>query len=433
MHAPAPAADQLQLTDVQIGRVLRAARLDLGLDTETAGRICGYSASTVSRWENGKRRWTLDDLAKVAAHFQVPRAAVGLADPADSPVPPVARRRGVGQTEPMKRRAFIAATLSAVSAATLGSRPAAADETGIEQALFGTNDADPVALRLLAGRVAAAEHDLEAARLAELDRRLPALLRSTDATWKAAAGTEAQTAASLLSRALSVTAQQQIRLSRETVASVAAERAARSADAANDPLAAAEAARNQAVVLRRTGSPLADQVMVDAAERLRADTALATAAAAGKYAQILASAAYTCAGRDDRSGAADCLEAAQGALAGHAVTPHLNRADLAVYVVSCDRVLGDHGAALHHAQDVELGAVSSLHEQGRLWQDVAIAAYGRGRIDRALDALAELDSAAPQYLNHRPWARDLVDDLLHTREGGGAPLLQRLAAQLQLS
>jgi len=46
--------------------------------------------------------------------------------------------------------------------------------------------------------------------------------------------------------------------------------------------------------------------------------------------------------------------------------------------------------------------------------------------------LTELDAVAPQYLGHRPWARELVDDLLSTREGGASTLMRRLGGQFDL-
>lgn len=422
------------LAEADPGRVFQAARLARGWGVAEAGAACGYSGSTVSRWERRRRSWTVEELSRVAEALGVPGHLVGLsgAEP-ETPAEAVARPPRVGQTEPMKRRTLIAASLSAVTAAAIGAKPAAANApSGIEQALFNPGPAEPVNLRLLAGRVASAEVDLDAARLAELDRRLPGLLNTAKATVDAALGDEQARAASLYSRALAVTGQQQIRVSKEPVAAAATERAARYAEAAGDPLAAAEAARVQAVVLRRTGSPIADQVMVSAAERLRADTNLGTAEAAGMYARILATAAYTAAGHDARDDAAEYLGAARGAIEPWNTVPFTSKAELDVYVVSCDRVLGDHGAALHHAQQVDLTQVPDAHEQGRFWQDLSIAAYGRGRIDLAIEALTELDTAAPQYLNHRPWAKDLVDDLLYTREGGSTPLLHRLAGQLEL-
>ncbi|WP_232805581.1 hypothetical protein [Glycomyces xiaoerkulensis] len=328
----------------------------------------------------------------------------------------------------MRRRTFFAAGLTAVSAAIGGSSA----DRGIENALFGDATAEPVSLRLLGGQVAAAERTLEAAGLGELNRRLPRLLSTARATWEAVTGSAKERAASLFSRALSVTSQQQIRVSRESIASVAADRAARYAELAGDPVAMAGAARNQAVVLRRAGSPLADKVMIDAAELLRAETALRGADSAGMYGKILASAAYTAAGHDDRDAAAEYLSAAGGAIEPFGDTPRLARADLDVFAVSCDRVLGDYGSALHHAHAVDLQAVPEAHERGRYWQDVGLAAHGRGRIDLAIEALAELDQTAPQYLHHRPWSRRLVEDLLYTREGGSSPLLHRLGARYGL-
>ena len=433
LNSPSDRTEPPSVDGIQIGRIFKAARTSLGLDLAAVGERCGYSASTVSRWETGKRRWTVEDLTTVAKVLEVPLTRIGLAASAgESLAGAVARRASVGNDGPMRRRTLIAASLSAVSAATLGASSAAA--SGIENALFAsTGDAEPQSLRLLAGRVSAVEGDLSGAQLAELDRRLPGVLRTSRATWAAASESEAEIAASLLSRVLSVTAQQQIRLSRETLASVAADRAERYAELAGDPVAAAEASRNQATVLRRTGSPVADQIMVTAAERLRETTGLTEANSAGMYAKLLASAAYTCAGKDDRDSASEYLEAARRTLAPYTATPHIAMSDLDVYVVSCDRVLGDHGAALHHAQAVNIANVPDVHERGRYWQEVSISAYGRGRIDLAIDALAELDATAPQYLHHRPWSRDLVEDLLHTATGGNSALLQRLARQAETS
>ncbi|THV33920.1 helix-turn-helix domain-containing protein [Glycomyces buryatensis] len=417
-----------QLSAATIGKVLKAARVAAGMDLVEAGVRCGYSASTVSRWETGKRRWSVEDLGGIAALLGVPVHLVGLAESATAAsVMPVPTTAPVGNDGPMKRRTLIAASLSAVTGATLGANAAAAD--GIERALFTPRQVARVGMRSLAGRVASAEQDLNAARLHELDRRLPSLLETAQATWTNAEGATRDRAAGLLSRALAVCGQQQLRLSREPVASVAADRAARYADLAHDPVAAADAARVQATVLRRTGSVVADQVMIAAAERLRADTGLSDAASAGMHAKVLSAAAYTAAGRDDRDLSAECLAAARGGLEPWGDTPYLAQSDLDVFTVSCDRVLGDFGAALHHARHVDLDTVPDAHERGRYWQEVAIAAYGRGRIDLSIDALAELDAAAPQYLRHRSWAVELVDDLLHTRPGGSSPLLHRLAGQ----
>ena len=422
----------LRLTADQIGRVLKTARIASGLDQDTVGARCGFSGSTVCRWEQGKRHWTLDDLAKVSTVLGVPGHLVGLAEPPPAASPGSLVRSGrVRHDEPMKRRTLIAAGLSTVAgAAAMAPR---SNTHGVERALFDTAEAEPVALRALARRTTTAEGDLVSARLNELDRSLPALIETAYATRAVHNGADAQRAASLLSRVLAVTAQHQIRLSRETIASVAADRAADHAAQAGDPVAGAEAARVQATVLRRSGSPIADRVMVSAAERLRSETGLSIPAAAGMYAKVIAAAAYTAAGHDDRGATAEYLTAARTAIEPFNTTPHMAKSELDVFTVSCHRVLGDHGAALHHARAIDLTTVPGTHQKGRFWQEVAIAAYGRGRVDLAIDALAELDRVAPQYLRPRPWLRDLVCGLLSTRQGGTAPLLDRLATQLHLT
>jgi transcriptional regulator with XRE-family HTH domain len=432
MNAP-PAWTQLpDIDDAKIGSILKTARISLGLDLAEAGARCGFSASTVSRWENGKRHWSISDLATVAAALNVPAPLVGLSGHVHTTSHvQVARTLAMGNDERMKRRTLITGTLAAAGAAFGMSSPARAD--GIEHALFGPSDTEPVALRLLAAQVSAVENDLLATRLAELDRRLPGLLRGARATLESVTSGDKEQAGSLLARAMAVCSQHQIRVSREPIAALAAERTVRYAEEAGDPVTLADGVRLQAVVLRRSRSPIADDVMVEAAGRLASETGLTDANAAGMYAKILCSAAYTAAGNDDRATAVEYLGEATSVMDGRGDTPHLTPGDLAVFGVSVDRALGDFGATLYRAASVDLKSVAHVHERARYWQDVAMAAAGRGRPDQAIEALAELDQDAPQHLRDRPWLRELLDGLLHTRAGGSSALVHRLVNRLQMA
>lgn len=433
MNANSPWTQLPHLAGADPGRIFHAARITRGWSVAEAGARCGYSGSTVSRWERNRRNWTLEDLSRVASAFGVPGHLIGLVDSSsETPSDKVLRTSQVGQDGPMKRRTLFAASLTAVTAATFSVSFETAN--GIERALFKPSTSEPITLRLLAGRVSAAKTDLDTARLAELNRRLPDLISAAHSTWKAARGDDRTYAASLFSRTLAITGQQQLRLSKDPIASVAADRATRHAKAAGDPLAAAEAARTQAMVLRRTGcNPVANHLMVSAAEQLKADTSLTSTATAGMYAQILATAAYTAAQTDNRDDTAAYLEAAAGAISPFSKTSVALLPSVDAYVISCHRVLGDYGTTLHQAKDFDIASVADTHGRGRFWQDVAIAAQGRGQIDVAVEALAELDSIAPQYLHHRPWASNLLEGLLRTRTGGASPLTRRLAGQLKLA
>jgi hypothetical protein len=89
------------------------------------------------------------------------------------------------------------------------------------------------------------------------------------------------------------------------------------------------------------------------------------------------------------SEAEELLAAAVGVLGAHGDTPQLRRAGLDVFTLSCDRTLGDYGAALHRASTVDVEAIPDANERGRYWQNVGIAAFGRGRFDLAVEAVAE--------------------------------------------
>jgi transcriptional regulator with XRE-family HTH domain len=423
-----PASPAMPYANDSYGAALRAARITLGMTVAEVGERCGYSASTVSRWENGKRNWSMTDLTRVAEVLGVPRSVFGLPEKrADSPQNQREQTRVWVEDEHVERRQMLKGSLAALSAVAIGG--ATKPHGGLERALYTTTDVEPATVQHLTNRVAAAENDLREARLTALDCQLPALLTTTHATFASNADAPV-VEASLLSRTYAVTAQHLIRSSRDTLAAVAADRANRYAELAEDAVAVADAARLNAIVLRRSRWAGADQAMAEAAETLATSANVEkNREAAGMYMTIMAAAAYTAAGFDRPFETWDYFADAAALSQRVGDTDAMTTTDLAVFRVSIHRELGDFGAALHAAKHVDLNAVPTTHERARFWQEIALSARGRGHDELALKALAEIDQLAPRYL-HRPWSRKIIEELLHTRAGSNSPTLRRIHSRL---
>lgn len=407
----------------RIGAAVRSARTRADLTLEEAGAKCGFSASVLSRLERGRQAWTVADLRIVVDRLGVPAGDVGLADAENGLGEAVTPAPRVGHDDTMRRR-----TLLYTSAAFLGGAltlPA----TPVDQVLHRIPGVEAPDLGDLATRIGAAEEHLAAAQVPLLQRSLARLLPAAHAAHKAASTSTAADAAGLLARTYTVAAQVLYRSSKDAHAAVAADRAVRYAAEGLDPVTAAEAGRIVGIVLRRHSDPTAVEVLEHAADELADHTGLADPAAAATYANILCTAAYTAACRDDYTGAWDYFRAA---VATHQPAPAMSTVDLAVYRVSIARAAGDFGATLAHAAAIDPASIPTRHEQGRFWQDVALAAWNKADIPATLHALERLNDVAPQQLLDRPWAHQLVDDALATAAGGRSATLRAIETRQTL-
>jgi len=396
--------------------LLRLARTAAGLTLAEAGTLAGYSASTLSRLENGRRRsWNVADLRRLATVYQIPAGLLGLAastGPADRVSLSADRDEG---GDAMRRRDLLAGTAAAAALAPLlparaGAAAGMADT--IEDVLFGRLAAEPLPDGQLAAQIAAARADYRAARYTTLARRLPRLLAHATATRTAASLDAQASAAGRLAQAYAVATQLLTKVHDNGMAWATADRAVQAATDCGDQLLRAETTRLAATVLRRTGHrESAQRLVLHAAQQLRADTNLADPTHIAGYGRLLAGAAYTAAVRDDRDSAATLLGEADD-ITRHTAADAFNAVDLAVYRISIARVLGDYGAAVDHARRVDPARIVAPERRARYWQDTALALYGRGRPAAAFDALRAAERDAPEEVRYRPWAQQLTRDLL---------------------
>lgn len=415
--------------------VLRLARIAAGLTLEEAGVKAGYSASTLSRWETRHRRnWDVKDLRHLATVYRIPSELLGLAP---SPTTATGSNLSPEQDEggdDMRRRDVIASAALAAGLAPLlpGTATASAMTHTIEDVLFGRLTAAPIPDAQLAAQIAAARADYRATRYSQLARRLPNLLAQATAG-RATAPTDHQAlAAGRVAQAYSVATQFLVKLHDNGMAWATADRAVQAANASADPLVLAEANRLAATVLRRTDHrDGAQRLVLSAAERLQASTGLPDATHTAMYGQLLAVAAYTAAIRDDRDTAWALLdEADETAGRTTADADRFNRMELAVYRISVARVLGDYGAAVSYARQVDPTRIVAPERRARYWEDTALALHGRGRPSAAFDALQAAERDVPEEVRYRPWAQQLTRDLLTGPAGNGLPGVRAFAARV---
>lgn len=395
--------------------ILRFSRLAAGLTLEQLGAVGGYSASTLSRLESGRRSIRdVTELRTLADLYDVPTEMFGLAT-ASGPVSGSTLAATVdGGGDTVQRRNFLAGAAAIGAAAALPATPAAATPTGhtIEDVLFGRLTAEPLPSQQLAAQIAAARADYRTTRYTRLARRLPRLLAQATASRSAAGVGEQAAAAQQLAEAYGVATQLLIKLYDNGLACATADRAGQAAAAGNDPLIMAESQRLAATILRRVNHPgSAQKLVLEAAGQLRS-TEETGAGFHAMYGQLLAVAAYTAATRDDRDTAGTLLAEAEQPAHAAGASARFNTTELAVYRIGVARKLGDYGAAVDYAGKVDPRSITDGERRARYWEDTALALQGRGRPAAAFDTLLAAERDVPEEVRYRPWSQQLTRDLL---------------------
>lgn len=334
----------------------------------------------------------------------------------------------------MRRRDLVVGTLGLTTgAALLPTEDAAGMAFTVEDVIFGGVTATPLSDHQLGAQIAAAKADFRACRYSQLARRLPRLLaQATEGRDQAPAG-QVGRASARLSQAYGVATQLLIKLYDDGMAWSTSDRAVQAARASGDPLVIAEATRLAATVLRRTRHrDGAQRLVLRAAQQLDADTGLTDLRQTAMYGKLLAVAAYTAAMRDDRDTAWTLLrEAEDAARRAGTAADRFNPLDLAVYKISVARVLGDYGTAVAHARQVDPTRITAPERRARYWEDTALALHGRGSPAGAFRALLAAERDTPQEVRYRPWAQNLIHELISTRTA--LPGVRELAARIGIA
>lgn len=390
------------------------------------GKAAGYSASTISRLETGRRACTdLDMLRRVCRAVGIPADILGalVGIPTSTPATVAATvGRLVEKDDPMRRRALMAAGL-AVPLRLL---------TRLDDALaLLPAPSRAVAPSEIAAWLRRARRQFDTGDLARLIAELPDLL----ATAYEATEHDADPAGyARVAACYDLAAETLNKIGRYGASRITADRSTVYAALSGSPIAMAAAARSLGIVLRHEGrQQIADRVTLDAATRWEA-TGLVTPAQSATYAQMLCTCAYNAAQAGDRDRSLEMIaeaEQAAGRLPAHTVTGQrftVTPAQVTLYRVGVHWSLGDAGAALHAGRDLHPAQFPTPERRGRLHTDMARAWWQHGNPEQTTRALLAAHRQAPGEVRDRPAIRAIATSLVerHPRVAGA----QQLAAAI---
>lgn len=277
-----------------------------------------------------------------------------------------------------------------------------------------TNSAAPPAEALRA-ELSRAFTDFHTCHYGSLAVRLPRLIH---AAHERAAGEGTVEHSRLLAHSYLLATRMLIKLDESQLGWMAADRARRSAEAAEQPLLVAEAARQLAVLARKAGWH--DQAM--SLVLVAADDPGLRGGAPALFVQrglLIQSAAYTAA----KSGDVDAMRELTGEAAAIArelggkilLRDHgggFSPTTVQLHLISAENSAGDLSAALAAAKVVVPQSLPSTERRARYYTDIATALGRWGRRDECVRALLAAEHQAPEETHARPAVKSLVSGLL---------------------
>jgi transcriptional regulator with XRE-family HTH domain len=433
--------------------VLRRAREQLGWSQGRLGQKFGCSASTISRFENGRRG--LRDVAvlrRFATVLGLPAEAFGLTASAqerpaatrvETRISRVCTNSGQEGDGQVRRRAFLlaaglAGTAMAAPGALAAQRPdlqidpAAFLTSRLEAVLLGptTTNTEPASLSTLESALRRAREDFHDCRYVELGTRLPDLLTAAEA---AHAQDGSARTARLAANAYNLATRALLKLEASGLEWVCADRGLRMASGSEDVLVRAEATRLLGSVCRRAGHhDRAQNLTLSAADQLDLAGRDPDPRHLALHGVLLCSAGYAAARGGDHERATELLaeaDAAAGRLSAHPMQQAALAANVLSHRVSAHYVLGDAGTALHHSQSADLVSFPDTERRARFLVDVALCYAQWDKPDRAFQTLLAAERAAPCEVRTRATVRRLVGDLLRHPRQASLPGIRQLAAR----
>ncbi|APU13193.1 MULTISPECIES: helix-turn-helix domain-containing protein [Actinoalloteichus] len=400
------------MADDTVGDVLRAERLRLRLTLEQAGRLIGFSSSTLSRIEHNLRRLDIEELRAVASRYGIAPSRLGLATVDD-------QQHIDGSGGHVQRRQFLTAAAGlAVPYAVLAR---------LDDALVALPAArGQVTESTVTASMAVSQALFDRAQYTALVAGLPGLLAAAHELADVHQDSRSQ---ATVAACYNLATHTLTKLGQHQVSRLTADRAMNHARRADSPLALALSARAIGVVLRHEGRPrIAQRVTLGAIGAVQA-TGLTVPAERAVLTQILCTAAYSAATNGDQDQAVDLIGAAEDAVCGldrpvivggNAVTP----AQVQLYKIGVHRAAGDSSQALDAARGLRPEHFATAERRSRLHTDLARAWWMHGRPEQTAAALLAAYHEAPTELTGRPAIRHIGLDLVrrHPHTSGAREL-----------
>lgn len=394
----------------KIGETIKHARQRTGRSQTDVATALGYHQSKLSRLESGRGTEDTRVLRAVAAELGIPLHILGLSNPAPSAAP-----TDDPETEDMRRRTFLAASIASLAAPT----PARAAHDDLVRALLPgprtvSGQAGASDMGSLETRVAAARRLFCTCDYAELEAALPGLL----ADLREAAGdhrNEGEMAA-LLATAYQTSTSLLLKQGDHGNAWLAVGRALAEAERSGDPVVLASSVRVHAHVLTR-------EMHTTQAVTLVRHTA---GQLAGSYDQrsprylaavglLLLRGVTAASTAGDRAATREFLDEARD-VARYVVLDrpdawaNFSPTNVALHAVSAAVAFGDAGIALNTAAPLMRRHIPVPERRAALWVEAARAYNQQGRLAEGYQALRIAETCAAQDVR-RPAVRDLVADM----------------------
>ncbi len=420
----------------QFGALIRMTRTARRLTLVQVGKLVGYSTSTVSRIETGRRKLTdVTLLRRFADALGIPPHLFGLTSstgilPVGAALPPpaltpttVRETPWEGGDDAVRRRELLVGLVGVTGTGLLSVtvRPPCIPTGPIAQHLLDSGPSravQPVGVQVLRDRLAATRATFHACRYHELAVALPDVIATTQVSLHETTGQQHDHIAALLADAYSLAADLCARLHDDALAWVIAERARSAAQASGDVASIAEATRMTSIALRRHGHhDTATTLLTTTALDLGADSGNPVPELLATYGSLLCTASYTAAQSGNRSSALELITEAETAATrlGDARVPRspFSPINVAIYQIGVHTALGDAGTALDYARKIDLRSVPSPERQARFCLDTARAWHRFGSPSNCFQDLQVADQCAPEELR-RSSVRSLVASLVES-------------------
>ncbi|WP_432072718.1 helix-turn-helix domain-containing protein [Streptomyces wuyuanensis] len=395
----------------KIGETIKHARQRTGRSQTDVATALGYHQSKLSRLESGRGTEDTRVLRAVAAELGIPLNLLDLSDPA-----PTAAPTDDPETEDMRRRTFLAASIASLAAPTA---PATAAHDNLVRALLpgpwtASGQAGASDTGSLETRVAAARRLFCTCDYAELEATLPGLL----ADLREAAGDHSNEAemAGLLATAYQTSTSLLLKQGDHGNAWLAVGRALAEAERSGDPVVLASSVRVHAHVLTREKHTTQAVTLVrHTAGQLAGSYDQRSPRYLAAVGLLLLRGVTAASTAGDRAATREFLDEARDvaryvALDRPDAWANFSPTNVALHAVSAALAFGDAGIALNTAAPLMRRHIPVPERRAALWVEAARAYNQQGRLAEGYQALRIAETCAAQDVR-RPAVRDLVADM----------------------
>ena len=343
--------------------------------------------------------------------------------------------------DPVRRRTFVGLTAASLVGTLLDDGPSAShplDPEPLAPLLAGhLADAAPALLdappdiTALAAAVTSTRRQYQACRYSELIKYLPGLLARLHAACLTLDGQARHRAYTLSADAHHVAAGLLLKLGDQGLASLAADRSMRAAQASDDPVTVGASARIITHTLMSGGHlPAAIATASSQAARLDREVSPHTPEALSVYGSLLLRGSIAAAQQDNRDTAHELLAEADDAARRLGVDGNLRwtafgPVNARMHRVNIAVTLGDAGTAVDVARTIDLSTIPVTERKASLLIDTARAFLQWGKHEKSYLALRAAEQIAREEVAGRPSVHRLVRELVTT----APPSIRREAEQ----